>query len=125
MSAGADSEPAATVDDYLAALPADQRAVLERLRITIRTAAPMADELISYRIPTYRYHGSLVHFAAFRGHLSLITVSRPTLERFLGELKGFRISGTTIRFTPEHPLPPALVDAIVRARVEENESRAG
>jgi len=125
MSAGADSEPVATVDDYLAALPADQRAVLERLRITIRTAAPMADELISYRIPTYRYHGSLVHFAAFRGHLSLITVSRPTLERFLGELKGFRISGTTIRFTPEHPLPPALVDAIVRARVEENESRAG
>ena len=120
---GRDDQPAETVDDYLAALPEGQRAVLERLRATIRTAAPGAEELISYRIPTYKYHGPVVHFAAFKDHCSLIAVSRPILERFASELEGFRTSGTTIRFTAEHPLPPALVEAIVRARVEENEAR--
>ncbi len=124
MSPKPDRErPAETVDDYLAALPAGQRAALEQLRAAIRAAAPEAEETISYRIPTYRYHGSLVHFAAFPNHSSLIVVSRPTLERFLGELEGYHVSGTTIRFTADHPLPPALVDAIVRARVEENEAR--
>ncbi len=120
---GRDDQPAETVDDYLAALPEGQRAVLERLRATIRTAAPGAEELISYRIPTYKYHGPVVHFAAFKDHCSLIAVSRPVLERFASELEGFRTSGTTIRFTAEHPLPSALVEAIVRARMEENEAR--
>jgi uncharacterized protein YdhG (YjbR/CyaY superfamily) len=112
------------VDEYLAALPAEQRAALEDLRRAVRAAAPEAEETIAYRIPTYRHHGPLVHFAAFRDHLSLVTVSRPVLKRFLGELEGWRVSGTTIRFTPDHPLPSPLVAAIVRARVEENAARA-
>lgn len=120
---GRDDQPAETVDDYLPALPEEQRAVLERLRATIRTAAPGAEELISYRIPTYKYHGPVIHFAAFKDHSSLIAVSRSILERFASELEGFRTSGTTIRFTAEHPLPSALVEAIVRARMEENEAR--
>ena len=122
---GRDGPPAESVDDYLAALPADMRAALERLRGAIRAAAPEAEETISYRIPTYRYHGPLVHFASFPDHASLVVVSRPTLERFMGDLEGWRTSGTTIRFTADHPLPAALVEAIVRARVEENEARAG
>jgi len=126
MKANADRDPgpAGTVDDYLAALPAKTRDALEDLRATIRAAAPEAEESISYRIPTYRYHGPLVHFAAFKDHCSLVVVSRPTLERFRAELEGFSISGTTVRFTAEPPLPPAVVAAIVRARVEENEARA-
>ena len=120
---GQDGEPADTVDDYLASLPAEQRTALERLRAAIRAAAPEAEETISCRIPTYKYHGPLVHFAAFRDHSSLIVVSRQTLERFVGDLKGYRTSGTTIRFTAEHPLSPDLVKAIVRARMEENELR--
>jgi len=125
MKPSRDGPPAESVDDYLGALPADMRAALERLRGAIRAAAPEAEETISYRIPTYRYHGPLVHFASFPDHASLVVVSRPTLERFMGDLEGWRISGTTIRFTADHPLPPALVKAIVRARVEENEARAG
>lgn len=126
MSAKPDQHerPAESVDEYLAALPAEQRTALEELRATIRAAAPGADEVISYRIPTYRYHGPLVHFAAFRDHLSLIGVHRSVVEQFQSELGGYRTSGTTIRFTPDHPLPPALVEAIVRARVAENEARA-
>lgn len=118
------SPPAQTVDEYLTVLPADQRAALEELRAAIRAAAPEAEETIAYRIPTYRYRGPLVHFAAFRDHLSFIAVSRPVLERFLGELEGWRVSGTTIRFTPDRPLPSSLVAAIVRARVEENAAKA-
>ena len=126
MKAKADRAPgpAGTVDDYLAALPARTRDALEDLRATIRAAAPEAEESISYRIPTYRYHGPLVHFAAFNDHCSLVVVSRPTLERFRAELEGFPISGTTVRFTAEHPLPRAVVEAIVRARAEENGARA-
>jgi uncharacterized protein YdhG (YjbR/CyaY superfamily) len=122
---GRGGEPAETVDDYLAALPAEQRFALERLRAAVRAAAPEAEETIGYRIPTYKYHGPLVHFAAFGDHSSLIVASRPTLERFAGDLEGFRTTGTTIRFTAEHPLSPDLVKAIVRARMEENEARAG
>ncbi len=121
---GRDGPPAESVDDYLAALPAETRAALERLRGAIRAAAPEADETISYRIPTYRYHGPLVHFAAFPDHSSLVVVSRPTLERFAGRPRGL----AHLRHDhPVHrgpPAPPALVEAIVRARVEENEARA-
>lgn len=119
-----DPPPADTVDAYLAGLTAGQRTALEELRAAIRDAAPGAEEVISYRVPTYRYHGPLVHFAAFRDHLSFVVVSRQTLERFMDRFAGWRVSGTTVRFTPEHPLPPALVEAIVRARVAENEARA-
>lgn len=90
-----------------------------------RAAASEAEETISYRIPTYKYHGPLVHFAAFEDHLSLIGVHRLVLETFKNELEGFHTSGTTIHFSAENPLPPALVEKIVRARMQENEARAG
>ncbi len=127
MSVEADRHagPAATVDDYLAALPGEARAALQDLRATIRAAAPEADEGISYRVPTYRYQGPLVHFAAFKNHCSLIVASAPVVERFRSELDGHEISGTTIRFSAKNPLSPDLVRRIVRARVEENEARPG
>lgn len=61
---------AKTVDEYLHELPEAQRDMLEKLREAIKTAAPEAEEVISYRIPTYKYHGPLVHFAAFKNHFS-------------------------------------------------------
>lgn len=84
----------------------------------------MAEELISYRIPTYKYHGSLVHFAAFKNHSSFIVVDKSLLEIFKSELEGYKTSGTTIRFTAENPLPAALVKKIVKARIEKNELNA-
>ncbi|RDE15693.1 MAG: hypothetical protein C4K48_03595 [Candidatus Thorarchaeota archaeon] len=113
-----------TVDDYLEPLPQAVRAVLEELRNVIKAAAPKADEVISYRIPTYKYHGPLVHFAAFTNHCSLIVVSEPTLRSFSNELKPYRTSGTTIQFSTERPLPAELVTRIVKARIKENELRA-
>ncbi len=112
------------VDAYMAALPADLRTVLEVLRQSIRAAAPQAEELISYRIPTYKYHGPLVHFVAHSKHCSFVTASKAVVEKFKSDLKNHEISGTTIHFTAENPLPAALVEKIVKARMAENELRA-
>jgi uncharacterized protein YdhG (YjbR/CyaY superfamily) len=117
--------PAKTVDEYLSAIAPEVRAILEQLRITIKAAAPEAEETISYRIPTYKYQGPLVHFVARGSYCSFIVVSRLVLETFKNELKDYDISGTTIHFTPGHPLPAALVEKIVKARIRENEERAG
>ncbi len=111
---------AKTVDEYIVHAPIQFRGILSDLRAAIRAAAPQAQELISYRIPTYKLNSSLVHFAAFKDHCSLITVSKNPLQLYREELKPFKISGTTIHFTPQKPLPPELVKKIVLARVEEN-----
>lgn len=65
-----------TVEDYLAAIPQEDRNVLKNLRNTIKSAAPEAEEVISYGIPTYKYKGPLVHFAAFKDHLSFYGVNK-------------------------------------------------
>jgi uncharacterized protein YdhG (YjbR/CyaY superfamily) len=112
---------AKTVDEYIAHAPEHFRGVLADLRAAIKATAPEATESIYYRIPTYKYHGSLIHFAAFKDHCSFITVSTKPLEIYRNELKPFKISGTTIHFTPQKPLPPDLVKKIVKLRMEENE----
>lgn len=111
------------VDDYLKALPERVRVALEKLRQTILGAAPKAEEVISYGIPTYKYHGALVHFAAFEDHCSFFVVNKNILKTFNKELESYKTSGTTIHFTPDEPLPASLVKKIVNTRIKENEDR--
>ncbi len=118
------NKPAKSVDDYLAAVPEEARAVLEALRRTIRDAAPKAEEAISYQIPAFKYHGPLVFFAAFKNHCSFYVASKSVMKTFSSELKPYDTSGTTIHFSAENPLPATLVKKIVKARIEENEARA-
>jgi uncharacterized protein YdhG (YjbR/CyaY superfamily) len=113
-----------TVDDYLAVLSPAERKVLERVRRTIKQAAPDAEERISYRIPLYRQHGDVVGFAAFKNHLSLFITSSDVGERFADELEGFEVRNTTIHFSVEKPLPEELIEKIVRYRLEQNEKAA-
>jgi len=111
-----------TIDEYLAGVrDADQRAALEKLRRIIRTAAPKAEECISYRIPTFRQNGMLVGFGATRNHCAFYLLSGTMVDRFKDDLTGFDTSKGTIRFQPDHPLPSSLVRKLVRARIEENE----
>lgn len=110
------------VDAYLAAAPQEMRDVLEKLRKVIKAAVPEAEEVISYRIPTYKYHGPLVHFVAREKYCSLITVSKSIVKTFKSELEAYDTSGTTIHFTAKKPLPATLIKKIVKMRVEENES---
>lgn len=83
------SLPAESVDDYLAAVPEDARAVLAKLRKTIKAAAPKATEVISYRIPTYKHHGPLVGFAAFKKHRGFYVMSLDVMRAHAAELKEY------------------------------------
>jgi uncharacterized protein YdhG (YjbR/CyaY superfamily) len=110
-----------TIDEYLAAVNADQRVALEKLRKTIRVAAPGIEECISYGIPAFRLNGrSLVFFGAWANHCAFYPGSSTTLKKFRGNLKDFQISKGTIRFSPDNPLPLALVKKLVKARIAEN-----
>lgn len=111
------------VDAYLAALPVAQRRVLAQLRKTIRAAAPQAEEVISYQIPGYKFHGPVVYFAAFKNHCSLFGIKRSNIAKFKKELAPFKIVETTIHFTPEKPLPASLVKKFVQLRIAENLAR--
>lgn len=115
---------AGTVDEYLAALPESQRAALERLRKQIRAAAPEATEKIGYGMPGYYQNGPLVYMAAFRNHLSFFPGSSTLTAELKEDLAGFKTAKGTIQFTPEKPLPPALVKRIVKRRLAENASLA-
>jgi uncharacterized protein YdhG (YjbR/CyaY superfamily) len=112
-----------TVDEYMARVPPKFRPALRRLRKTIRAAAPEADEVISYRLPAFRQNGMLVYYAAFTDHCSFFVGSRKVRRQFASQLKPFAGGKGTFRFTPEHPLPAALVARIVKARVAENAAR--
>jgi uncharacterized protein YdhG (YjbR/CyaY superfamily) len=109
-----------SVDDYLAAVPKEQRQALEKLRSQIRAAAPDATEAISYQMPAFKQDGRfLVSYAAFRDHLSLFPASYAVMELFGDELKPFFSGKGTLRFTAEKPIPAALVKKIVKARLRE------
>ena len=117
-------EKPTSVEAYLASAPEDQRAALERLRATIREAAPEATEGISYGIPAFKHRGHpVVGYAAFKEHCSFFPMDAGLIARFAEDLKAFGTSKGTIRFTVDRPLPKALVRKIVKARLEENAAR--
>lgn len=124
MASGMRVTTAKTVDEYIALAPKDKQKALKDIRKAIREAAPEADERISYHMPAYKYHGWLVFFGAYKDHLSLFAVGESNLKRFRSKLRPFEISGQTIHFTSQKPLPATLVKQIVKARMKENESRA-
>jgi uncharacterized protein YdhG (YjbR/CyaY superfamily) len=109
-----------TIDEYLAGVRDDQRAALQRLRKTIRSAAPKAEECISYSLPAFRLNGLLVGFGATTNHCALYPMSASTVAAHKNDLKDFDTSKGTIRFQPDRPLPAALVRKLVKARIAEN-----
>lgn len=115
--------PAKDIDAYLATVPQETRIVLEKLHKTIKSAAPKAEEVISYQMPAFKYHGVLVFFAAFTNHCSFFVASKAVMKAFCDELKPYHTSGVTVHFSAENPLPVTLVRKIVKARIEENELR--
>ena len=114
-----DTPVAASIDQWLARLAPEPRAALEKLRDQIRAAAPGAEELISYGQPTFKLHGHLVAFGAFKKHLSFFPMSSSLLQRF-PEAAPFVTSSGTMQFQPGKPIPAALVKKIVKARIAQN-----
>ena|SRR5688572_3456525 len=110
-----------TIDEYLALTRPEQRGALEKIRQTIHAVAPGAEEYIGYGLAGFKFNGRpLVYFGAWENHCALYAASPAVQKKFQKELKGFEVSKGTIRFTPEKPLPPALVKALVKARIAEN-----
>jgi len=116
---------AVSVDAYLAELPNEVRATLERIRQAIVSAAPDATETIAYGMPAFDYAGRpLVYYAAFKKHCSFFPASYQVMEAFSEELKRYDVEKGTIRFPIGKPLPATLVKKIVKARIRETKARS-
>ena len=112
---------ARTVDEYLESTPEPARSTLEHIRKVIWSVVPKETiEVISYRIPMFKYRGMLVGYAAFAKHCSLFPTGSGVIERFSKELKNYSTNKGTIRFPADKPLPDTLIKKIVKARVAEN-----
>jgi len=108
-----------TIDEYISTVPRDVQTILERLRQTIRASAPEAEEAISYRIPTFKLNGNLVHFAAFKDHIGFFPTSSG-IEAFTKQLSRYKTSTGTVQFPLDKPIPYSLVRKIVAYRRKEN-----
>jgi uncharacterized protein YdhG (YjbR/CyaY superfamily) len=108
-----------TIDDYIAAFSPDVQAILERIRLTIRKAAPGAQETISYRIPAFTQHGVLVYFAAFKNHIGLYppVSGDARLEKAISPYANEK---GNLRFPLNQPIPCDLIERIVKLRVKQN-----
>jgi uncharacterized protein YdhG (YjbR/CyaY superfamily) len=110
------------IDDYIELYPKEVRRLLKQMRQVIKKAAPHAGEKISYRIPTFTLNGNLVHFAAFKNHISFFPTSSG-ITAFEKELSAYKTSRGTVQFPLDKPLPFTLVSRIVKFRVKESKAR--
>jgi uncharacterized protein YdhG (YjbR/CyaY superfamily) len=122
MSMTTSASAAANIDEYIAASPSAVQPILKEIRRTIRTAAPGAEELISYRMPAFRLHGILVYFAAFKNHIGLYppVSGDARLETALAPYAGPK---GNLKFPLDRPIPYALIKRVVLLRVRQSLSR--
>lgn len=111
----------ANTDEYLAQLPSDQQKALQKLRVQIQAAAPQAEEYFGYGLPGFKHNGkALIYMGAAKNHCALYGMIP---AEFAGKLKGYTMSKGTIQFTPEKPIPAAVVKAIVKQKVAEIDAK--
>ena len=108
-----------TVDEYIDLHPPTVKAGLDLLRKTIKTAAPGAEEMISYQMPAYRLKGMLAFFSAARKHYGFYPTASPIIV-FREKLKSYETSRGAVRFPLDKPIPVKLISAMVKWKVREN-----
>jgi uncharacterized protein YdhG (YjbR/CyaY superfamily) len=111
------------IDDYIADFPDDVREILEKIRRTIRKAAPAAEETIKYGMPTFLLEGNLVHFAAFNQHIALFPPVKADAA-FKKKLAVYEGPKGNLKFPLDQPIPYALIGRVVKLRIKENRRRA-
>src|SRR6266540_3831855 len=111
------------IDEYIAGFPSDIQEILEKIRMTIREAAPDAEEAIKYQMPTFTLKGNLVHFAAFKNHIGFYPAPRG-IEQFQRELSVYQGGRGSVRFPLDQPIPLALISKIVKFRVKTTAEKA-
>lgn len=110
---------AQNIDAYIASFPEPIQKILTEVRHTIKAAAPEAEEMISYHMPAYKFHGVLVYFAAFKSHIGFYAT--PTgHEAFKKELSNYKTGKGSVQFPLDQPIPLDLISEIVKFRVAEN-----
>jgi uncharacterized protein YdhG (YjbR/CyaY superfamily) len=111
------------MDKYIADSPKEIQAILEKVRATIRKAAPTAAETINYGIPTFTLEGNLTHFAGFKNHIGFYPTPSG-IEKFKKELSVYKGAKGSVQFPLDKPIPYALIGKIVKFRVKENSEKA-
>jgi uncharacterized protein YdhG (YjbR/CyaY superfamily) len=111
-----------SIDEYITTFPKEIQKILEEVRATIKASAPDAEEKISYQIPTYYFNGNLVHFGAFKKHISFFPTSSG-IAAFQKELARYKTAKGTVQFPIDKPLPLDLIKRIVKFRVKENSQK--
>ena len=114
-----DKKKLETIDEYISRYPDDIQILLKEMRKTIKDAAPRSEETISYRIPTFRLNGNLVHFAAFKYHIGFYPTSSG-IAAFKKELSRYKVSTGAVQFPFNEPIPHDLVRKITKFRVKES-----
>jgi len=109
-----------TIDEYIAGFPSDVQAILQKVRATIKKAAPDAEEAIGYRMPTFKQEGYVVFFAAFKNHIGLFGNTTAANEKFKAELSGYVGPKGSLKFPLDQPIPFGLIGKIAKMRVKEN-----
>jgi len=117
----ADHTTPTTIDEYIAAFSPQVRSILERIRATIKKAAPEAEEKISYQLPTFTLKGHLVYFGAFKKHIGFYPPVRN--EKLRREISIYEGEKGNLRFSFDKPIPYTLIGKIVKARVRENQEK--
>ena len=108
-----------TVDEYIAGFPKAIQHKLQSIRATIRKAAPKAEEMISYQMPAYKYHGVLVYFAGYKNHIGFYATPAGHAA-FKNELAAYKEGKGSVQFPHNEPLPLPLITRIVKFRMKEN-----
>jgi len=107
------------IDEYILGFPEKVQEILQKIRLTIKKAAPEAEEVISYQMPTFRLNGNLVHFAAFKDHIGFYPIPSG-IEAFKEELGPYKGGKGSVQFPINGAIPYSLITKIVRFRVMEN-----
>ena len=107
-----------SVDDYIRAFPGETQLRLNKVRALIKKIVPDATEVIRYGIPTFRYHGNLVHYAGYKHHIGFYP-GASGIKAFAKELKGYKHAKGSVQFPLNQPLPSDLIRKIVEFRLEE------
>jgi uncharacterized protein YdhG (YjbR/CyaY superfamily) len=106
------------IDSYIASFPAETQKLMEKVRETIRKAAPETEERINYGIPTFTLHGNLIHFAAFTNHIGFYPTPSG-IKAFSKELSIYESAKGSVKFPIDMPIPYDLISKIVKFRVKE------